>query len=87
MVAHTLGRMNPSHSHSMLKYVWTVKDLFYKAYNKNFVRKSDWFIQNPGLRENDANGYEETDLTGAPGSWEDLRCLKKKETVCSKANK
>ena len=43
--AHTLGRMNPSHS--LLKYVWTVRGghLFNNAYYKNFVRTTDWFIQ------------------------------------------
>ena len=30
------------------------------------------------------NGYEETDLTEAPGSWEDVRCLNTKGIVCSK---
>ena len=43
--AHTLGRMNPSHS--LLKYTWTVRGghLFNNAYYKNFVRNTDWFIQ------------------------------------------
>merc|ERR1711953_37652 len=43
--AHTLGRMNPSHS--LLKYVWTVRGghMFNNAYYKNFVRTTDWFIQ------------------------------------------
>ena len=32
------------------------------------------------------NGYEETDLTEAPGSWEDVRCVGGVvKTTCSKS--
>ena len=32
------------------------------------------------------NGYEEADLTEAPASWKDIRCLNKKGIVCSSSN-
>merc|ERR1719150_1212827 len=45
MGAHTLGRMQMSHS--LFKYTWTVRGghLFNNAYYKNIVRKTDWFIE------------------------------------------
>ena len=45
MGAHTLGRMSPSHS--LLKYVWTVRagNSFNNAYYKNFVKKKEWFLE------------------------------------------
>ena len=63
MGAHTLGRSWPpsvstlpsnvlslfrmTHSHSLLKYTWTVRGghIFNNAYYKNIVRKTDWFIE------------------------------------------
>ena len=62
MGAHTLGRSwlsvstlpsnvlslpRMTHSHSLLKYTWTVRGghLFNNAYYKNIVRKTDWFIE------------------------------------------
>ena len=41
----SLPRM--THSHSLLKYTWTVRGghIFNNAYYKNIVRKTDWFIE------------------------------------------
>ena len=41
----SLSRM--THSHSLLKYTWTVRGghIFNNAYYKNIVRKTDWFIE------------------------------------------
>ena len=40
-----------THSHSLLKYTWTVRGghIFNNAYYKNIVRKTDWFIESEVL--------------------------------------